>query len=676
MIQFKYRLHIVIAIYALMQSFAILASEDYDGSGELFAEPNLDYVSSATLYLQNANGYFHAPILNSSVTMDISGIVANIEFKQEFHNQSNDWVEGLYTFPLPDSAAVNALNVTIGERTIVGEISEKKQAIKKYNEAKASGKVAGLVNQIRPNLFTTRFANVAPGESISITLRYIQTVSFGSDRYSLRIPLTLTPRYSNNSVSDVVNISPPQVPIAATTGHTMDHSVSVSGHLVGDYSMEQIDSPSHALDKQAVNEKLQFSLDNEYVLDRDFILEWKPTASVQPAISVWREKVENVEYLLATIQPPTSKADIPDTARELILVVDTSGSMAGASIQAAKSALRSAMSGLSHHDKFNIIEFNSQHNTLFTSPQFASENNQLLAMAFINNLHADGGTEMMPALRDALGYQQSGLLRQVVFVTDGSVGYEESVITAVTRQLRGARLFTVGIGTAPNEWFMRKVAEAGRGSAEFITNPVDAEQVMGRLLYKLETPALTGISISVDDATTEVVPEVIPDLYADAPVIVAAKLGEQATELFVKGDWGGALWEARFSLADAPLVNTGLSTIWARRKIESLEDLQRFNTDPDYYKSAILSVALEHKLLSRYTSFVAVEQTVSRPSESQLNSKTVPNLMPHGNQMESVPFPSGSTGTDSLYLVSFIFALLALGSIVFRSRPHQVIVPR
>ncbi len=628
-------------------------------------QPNLDAVSSGTLFLQSNGLSLQAPLLSASLQIDVSGIVSAIEIKQSFQNTSAEWVEGRYVFPLPDQAAVNSLVVEIGDRKIVGAVKEKQQAKKQYEAAKQSGQVAALVQQHRPNLFSTRFANIAPGETVSITLGYVQTINYDHDRYRLRIPLTLTPRYSNALNNDAAAITPPQVfKDLQNESPNINHQLSINATLHGDSRFSQVLSPSHALRMLSSDDDkangIRLSLQELSFLDRDFILEWAVSAADIPVTRVWREKVANEDYLLAMILPPKKQAEIPLRSRELLLVIDTSGSMAGESIEAAKSALINALAGLKPEDRFNIIEFNSSFTTLFDTPLEANATNLAHGKAWAKNLRADGGTEMMPAIEAALGYPNNELLRQVVFITDGAVGFENSVIEAVTRRLRGARLFTVGIGSAPNQWFMRKVAEAGRGSSHFIASIADVQSTMTALLHKLENPALTDINIVFDDISSDFVPNPIPDLYAGEPVIIATRLGANATQLNLSGRWGDELWEVQTDLTTAPMVETGLSTLWARRKITALEDRQRLMEDPEFYKADILQLALTHQLLSRYTSFIAVEENPVRPSNMALNKKNVPNLMPAGSEMQSINFPQGAAGADTRLLASVLFALLAM----------------
>jgi len=639
---------LLIAVSLSAQQSESFRQNEETGESEVASEqPDLDSVSTGTLFLQHASGNVVAPILSSSVHANISGIVAKIELHQSFHNNSSNWVEGLYSFPMPDQAAINE---------------------KQYAKAKRDGKVAALVKQHRPNLFSTRFANIAPGERVSIKLVYLQTVPYSNTQYSLRIPLTLTPRYTNSLVNDSAEIKPPQVRSdEAMQNSNIDHSVSISGTIHGDYLPHQFSSPSHTLDIKSTDKQLHYSLQETTYLDRDFILEWNLPDTEQPVARIWRETIEDDQYLLASILPPRNSDVIPNQSRELILVIDTSSSMAGASINSAKAALQSALSGLKPGDKFNIVEFNSTYSTLFSAPQFANLENIEIAKRFIDQLRAKGGTEMLPALQAALGFQHTGLLRQVIFVTDGSVGYEDTVINTVTNQLRKARLFTVGIGTAPNQWFMRKIALAGRGSVHFIAQPAEVQKVMSGVLAQLETPALTNIHVNFDDTRTEYVPNPTPDLYANSAIIIAAKLGKQTNNMTISGTWGDTNWERFIDLNETPMVATGSSSVWAQRTLESLEDKQRSLGRPDHYRSSILRIALKHKLLSRYTSFVAIEHNPIRPPSAAMVNKKVPNLLPKGSQMQSVSFPQGATGSDTLLLLSTLFALASLAAFYLRT---------
>lgn len=645
-----------ISILFLLVAMSLQANESAD-----IEEPNLNNITSPTLFLKGQADFLNAPLLDTTVDIAVSGMVAKVSITQSFNNTSAEWVEGLYTFPLPDQAAVNSMIVTIGSRRIVGSIEEKKEAEKQYEQAKRSGKVASLVRQHRPNLFSSKFANIPPGETVSIELGYVQTVPYDNHTYSLRVPLTLTPRYSKYAKPESSAVSPPQIALPPASSRLgIKHQVTINTTLFGPYDASQLDSPSHELTVSSSDKSTDIQLSQSAYLDRDFILQWRDAAQVTPTVQAWRETVAGEEYLLATLTPPVNEADIPEQARELILVIDTSGSMEGESIRAAKAALLDSLQGLDSKDRFNIIEFDSGFRTLFNRPEIASDQNIDLAKTFTRQLVADGGTEMLGALQAALRYRKSELLRQVVFITDGAIDNEEGVFRSAHDHLGDARLFTVGIGSAPNQWFMRKLAQTGRGTHQFIQNINDVQESMSVLLRKLETPTLTNVAVSFDGDQPDITPERIQDLYANQPLVIAAKLSEGNSTMSVSGTWGSEHWSTQVSIEDAPKTNTGLSTVWAKRKIESLQDKQRFSSDVDLYRSLILRLSLDHQILSPYTAFLAVEKEPIRPLHESVSEKTIPNLLPAGTRSQAFALPQGSAGIDTLMMLSVLLMLLAV----------------
>lgn len=631
-------------------------------------QPDYDEVSTGTLYLQDQSTYFDAPLLTSSVRMTITGIVAKVTLEQTFSNDGASWVEGTYVFPLPDNAAVNAMRITVGEKVIVGSIAEKVKAEQIYQAAKDAGQIASLVKQERPNLFTSRITNIPPGQSINTTISYTQTIDYRQDRFSLTFPMTLTPRYSNATVDsvDANAITPPQGYPEQITGPTTDLSINFWPDDSSGQSFSMINSPSHELSLIENDRFTTISLPSSVPMDRDFVLQWSPSTGATPIISTWLETVAERDYLLAMIVPPEVESTPTDLNRELILVIDTSGSMAGQSMEAAKHALQIAIDGLSETDRFNIVAFDSTTRRLFSHSRPAATRSLEQARRFVNALQADGGTEMSAALRQALANPIKGYLRQVVFITDGSVGNEEALFGQIQQQLRSARLFTVGIGSAPNNWFMKKAAQAGRGTFITIPDTSEARKKMTTLFRQIESPALTDLDIAWLGAPADVAPSPLHDLYLGEPLIFSAELGDNTTGFRITGNLGQTPWEQTITLDDAPASGSGLSTVWARQKITSLLDQQRFSDDAELFKPLVTHIALDHQVLSPYTSFVAVDESPSRPTNELLASGRIPNLMPAGSAMQPVLVPQGAAGVDTLWLFSALCA--ALSWLSFRQR--------
>jgi Ca-activated chloride channel family protein len=645
---------------------------------DLVASPH--EMQAGSLLLQMQSGYTVATRINTSVDIRVSGPVARTTVSQTFRNDGTEWVEGIYVFPLPDSAAVDRLRMRIGDRFIEGEIREKEQARAEYEQARQDGKRAGLVEQQRANLFTSSLANLGPGESVDIEIEYLETIRYDDGQFSLRFPLTLTPRYipgtpqpdrqgsgwsaGTDQVPDASLITPPVV-----TSST-DHTVTMRAGIDAGVPLEIIASRYHPIEVTTVDEaagRYTVSLSETGApMDHDLELAWRPFPDAMPRATLFREIRDSTPHYLLMVLPPDemnlAAAAADSMPRELVFVIDTSGSMHGVSIEQAKQALLLALDGLKPGDLFNVIQFNSIVQTLFPRSIAASPVNIRVARDYVRNLSADGGTEMRPALEQALGLPRNEThLRQVIFVTDGSVGNEQELFSLIDAELGDARLFTVGIGSAPNSLFMRKAAESGRGAYTFISALHEVKEKMSSLIRKIEQPRVTGIEVAwPGDALAY--PGIVPDLYAGEPIVQKVRLSGESrgsdliriTGTSTMGDWG----------VDLPIAseqdNGGIAAMWARARIEHLLDLERLGEDAEKARVAVIETALDHQLVSRYTSLVAVDKTPVRPESESLESEQVPNLLPYGQDHNAIfGFPATATGWPAHVATGLILLLLA-----------------
>jgi Ca-activated chloride channel family protein len=341
----------------------------------------------------------------------------------------------------------------------------------------------------------------------------------------------------------------------------------------------------------------------------------------------------------------------------MIYIIDTSGSMDGVSIKQARESLLFALDQLEPKDRFNLIAFNSVTAMLFEQAVPASHDNIQLARRAVSRLKSGGGTEMLPALQKALADSApEGFVRQLVFITDGAVGNETALFETIDKQLGSSRLFTVGIGSAPNSYFMRKAAEFGRGTFTHIGQVSDVQQKMTALFEKLNSPVVTDISVSWPGGQhVESYPSRIPDLYIGEPLLLSIKTPDLRGEIVIKGKTAGNDWKQSIRV-DQVQDHSGVATLWAREKIESLLDEKMTGRDPAEVRLDVLDVALTHQLVSPYTSFVAVEQVVSRPQLQGLASKPVLNAQPKGQGAQSYAYPQTATHA----LQSFLWGLLLL----------------
>ena len=636
-----------------------------------------DEMQTGSLLMRMSEGYVTAALLNTDVKININGLVARVSLMQEFRNEGSEWVEGIYVFPLPDEAAVDHMRLYIGDRFIEGEVREKEQARKEYERARQAGKKTSLVEQQRANLFTTSVANIGPGETVIVEIEYLENVPYDDGIFSLRFPMTLTPRYipgeatsdrqgngwsaDTDLVDDASLITPPMV--GASRGHRVSLQVDVNAGM----PLEIIASRYHPVNVVETNGRYVITLAaGQVAMDHDFELLWRPVAASAPRAMVFAE-TKNAEphFLLMVMPPSTGESPAARVPREMIFVVDTSGSMHGVSIEQARQALRRALDGLQPGDRFNVIEFNSHPNALFANSVAADAGNIGRAQVFVKRLQANGGTEMRSALNLALRTSPAeSYLRQIIFITDGAVGNEEGLFEMIATRLGSARLFTVGIGSAPNSWFMRKAAETGRGTFTTISALHEVGEKMDRLFRKLEHPQLTNIELQWPGGTVvESYPAVVPDLYLGEPVSVRIKASgpfRPGDSIRIAGDSVAGAW-AREVVLGAGTQSPGVAALWARARIADLRDKERRGADAAETRSAIVETALAHHLVSKYTSLVAVDKTPVRPAGDPLTSEQVANLMPHGQSGAAIfGFPATASNAPSLRLNGTIAILAAL----------------
>lgn len=649
-----------------------------------------DVGAGALLLLNGDGGYVAAPALTTDVSVRVLGIVAHTEVVQRFKNDDSRVSEGRYVFPLPEGAAVDRMRLQIGERTIEGKIAEKAEAERIFQEAKRTGKRASLLEQSRPNMFSTRVANIGPGDDIEVRIEYQETLRYeteeGRGRFSLRFPLAITPRYTPAaSASGFVDV--PLEDVCANDGSEAQ-AASINIDLDAGFEVDTLESLYHRVVVEGDGEQRRIWLaDASVPLDRDFVLEWSPRLGAEPKAAFLQEEDGDETYGLLMLMPPTSGAERSHgLPRETTFIIDSSGSMSGASMAQAKAALKTAISSLAETDRFEVIDFDDEARPLFGSPRDASPANREVAVRFVDDLDADGGTEMSGALRLALrGVRTPGFVSQIIFVTDGAVGNEIDLYKMIHQDLGGRRLYTVGIGSAPNAWFMRGAAKAGQGTYTYIGKTDEVEARMKSLFAKIDTPLLSDLSVTFSaagdagashessgngglstgavgnvasvDVCVEMFPDRLPDLYAGEPIVVAMRFGRklhgQPTRVRVEGHQIGARFARTLDLRQTGAKMAGIGKLWARQKIEALTDRIVLGTPEAEVEPEILRLALTHGLLSKYTSLVAVD---TQPA------KTDPGLEAESDDAAGPAYadalPQG--GTEARLMFAFAAALACL----------------
>ncbi len=626
-------------------------AQDAQPAADKIAYVQPDAMNTGALLLQSGEdgGFVEAPRLNTDAVINVNGTIARVVVTQRFENPSDRWLEGIYVFPLPEQSAVDALHMEIGSRVIEGEIKGRQEAQQLYEAAKDNGQKASLVEQERPNIFTNSVANIGPHESIVIRIEYQETVKQEGGIYSLRFPLVVAPRYnpapSNVDVVDYGGKHLPNDPVPdrdRITSPVLDpakspkiNPVSIQVKLNAGFVLGDVKSSFHQISlSRTGDETATLSLaDGTVPADKDFELTWAPKAAAVPQTALFHEIVDGQHYLLAMVTPPSLDSAPKQLPREVIFVIDNSGSMAGTSMGQAKQSLLFALDRLRPGDSFNVIRFDDTMDMLFNDAVDATSENLAIAKNFVKRLDANGGTEMLPALKAALkdaNPSDTTHLRQVVFLTDGAVGNEAQLFQEIVDHTGRSRLFTVGIGSAPNSYFMRRASELGRGTFTEIGSEDQVLTRMSALFAKLEKPVMVGLKATWPDGTVvEAWPDPLPDLYAGEPVVLSAKVGAMSGELHLSGTFDGKPWTAGLRIADA-IDGAGVAKLWARSKIAALES--KAYTDPNAkgIETAIETVALQHHLVSSQTSLVAIDKVKSRPDGEGVSSVDMPLNLPDG----------------------------------------------
>ena len=610
---------------------------------------NLDDVESGQLLMRSGNKLSSAILLSTDIKIAVAGSTSRTIVSQRFINTSETWAEGVYVFPIGENAAVDTLKLRIGERFIEGIIKEKFEAKVIYEEAKAEGKKASLIEQQKPNLFTNNIANIGPGEVVVVQIEFQSKLISKDGTWELRVPLVSAPRYdisvieekiefgssgfSNKSINADYNEN---IDVKILDEKELFNPVEIFIDLNTGFDLNSVKSAFHKvnIDKLS-NGHHKISLPGPISSDRDFVLRWT-AKDKDTQTSLFKETQGNQDHLLLTLNPPLTNKNKYSPNREIIFIQDISGSMGGEPLRQSKIGLEMAIKRLKPRDKFNIVLFNDRYSSYAENPVLATAKERDKAIRYVRRLNSYGGTEMYPALKYALKNFKSekSVLKQLIFLTDGAVTQESKLFSLINRELKTARLFTIGIGSAPNSFFMSRAAELGRGSHIYIGDMDEISNRMTDLFGKIENPVITDLELILPKGfVAEVYPNPLPDLYAGDPLSIAIR-GKNASGIAkVIGKIGNQKWVARVTL-DQGSDQIGIAKLWAREKISNLER-NRISLSPNASQKAdidseLLQTALNYGLVSRLTSMVAVDITPSRPQGINFDPSKLKIAIPNG----------------------------------------------
>jgi len=635
------------------------------------------------LYRSPVSGvYEQVPLVHTDAAIDVRGLVASGTVTQQYANDSTAPIEAVYIFPLPHDAAVYDMELRVGNRVIRSEIHEREEAKRIYQAAKSEGKRAAIVEEERPNIFTTSVANIMPGDHVDVRLRYVEPLRLEEGKVRIVFPMIVGPRYipgteavghvgtgwarDTNAVPDASRLTP----IVRNPESRSGHDISVTVDLDPGFEIASINGISHDINVRRLRDGRQrVVLAGSVTLpNKDFVLEVQQakTTQLKPVLFLSpSDDTGETHFLLAAYPPavqPTQRQPL-----EMLYMIDVSGSMEGTSIQQARGALLQALDRLTPNDRFGILAFSSGYHEFASDPLPATPDNIAAARDYVRSLQAGGGTEMLPALVHMMRKPQaSGYLRHIILMTDGDLGNEEEIFTALRNDLGNARLYTVAVGSAPNLFLATKMAQFGRGIFTHIADINEIREQMSRLFDSIDNPVLTDVKVSFEGVeVAEMYPDHLPDLFMRQPLIVYGRISKgRVGKLHLTAQAGNEPYETTIAFdASKATFHPGITTLWARQGVEEMVDRWRQSQSDDNaradIRAAILAHAIRYRLVTRFTSLVAVEQVIVNPG-GQSNTAPVPTEFPAGWQMDKV-FGAPATGTTDSFFEALGLALLLSG---------------
>ena len=582
------------------------------------------------------------PLRHTDVHAVVTGYISAVDVTQQFENPYDEKIEAVYLFPLPEKAAVNEFVMTIGDRKIRGILREKEEAQRIYEDARAQGYRASLLVQHRPNIYEQTVANIEPGKRIDVNIRYFHTLAYEDGWYSFVFPSVVGPRYNPvGSQSPVAALPRADVrePAFGTAvrylrpSERSAHDLGISVDVDVGVEIEELTASHEIATRRDGQSRAHVTLaGGDTIPNRDFILKFRVAGeTIKSNLLTYTDESTQQGYFTLLVYPPRTHNKLPRQPLEMVFVVDTSGSMAGEPIGQARDAIKAALTRLDSRDTFQVMNFSSDVRQFASRPVPASSDNIERALDYVRRLGGEGGTEMLGGIRAALGFPRDPQrTRYVTFLTDGYIGNEAEILGEVQRTIGDARIFSFGVGNSVNRYLLDGLATEGRGTVAYLGLEDSAAAVMDYYFERISRPALTDVAIDWNGlAATDVYPARLPDLFPGRPIVVTGKFRGTPEDVGVRGRLGadtvsfdaGAARDSR---------QPALRSLWARLRIEDLARRQTLTGDPNgALADSIRATALEHSLMSAYTSFVAVDATERTAGE-------------HGTTVnQAVPVPAG-----------------------------------
>ncbi|MBI5068360.1 MAG: VWA domain-containing protein [Deltaproteobacteria bacterium] len=580
------------------------------------------------------------PLLSTRLAADAQGGLIRVRLEQRFANRHQEALEVTYLFPLPHDAAVSGFAIHAGGRRIAGLVEPVQAARERYEEALVEGRTAALLEQERGSLFTQSVGNVPPGEEVRVEIDLDQRLAWAEGAWEWRFPTAVAPRYlgAPGRVADAGRVT---VDVAEGDIAPRLHLQFTARDALA--PGRDPESPSHAVTFARGAGALTAALPAEGApLDRDLVVRW-PVALPAPGLSLGTCRVpgrgiEGQAYGLLTLVPPAPGAVAEPLPRDLVVLIDASGSMGGRPMEQARAVVRALVQTLGERDTLELISFASAPQRWKRRPARVDAYARRSALAWLDGLEAGGATEMKAGIREALRPVRDGAQRQVLLVTDGQIGFEQEIVAAVLERLpAGTRLHALGVGDAVNRSLTGPVARAGRGVEQVLGIDEDPARAAEGLLARTDRPLLTGLTVE-GSALAGGEPLALPDLLAGGPALLPLALRPEGGALTVRGTAAGGAFERTLQVEPCAEAsgNPAFAALHARERVEEAEMRIAAGEEGREREREIERLGVAFQIATRLTSWVAVAEEPTVDGKAPLRRERMPQMLPHGMSAEGL----------------------------------------
>ena len=612
------------------------------------------------LYVEDVDQPLAFPLKHTNVQARVSGNLSRVEVTHTFENPFTIALNATYVFPLPDEAAVDSMVIQFAERTIQGRIEKREEAQAMYEQAKQRGQTAGLLEQERANIFTQSLANIPAGEQIKVVICYSDQLVYKQGTYEFIFPMVVGPRYipgnpiagqsqgsaiapmtlnqDTDIVPDASRLNGPRLPVGMRSGHDIQIGVDIETGV----EIVNLQSPSHQIKIHPQDSLTRITLaPSDTLPNKDLIVRYQ-VAGEATQTSLLTQSDERGGHFALYMIPAIHYDATQYIPKDMVFLIDTSGSQSGAPLAQCQALMRRFIEGLHPQDTFNIVNFANTTQQLAKVPLDNTPHNRKQALGYINRLRAGGGTEMLRGLKTVLNLPQTdpGRIRNIVLLTDGYIGNETQIFAEVRRSLSpSTRLHSFGAGSSVNRFLLNRAAEFGRGISHIVRHDETIETVVDKFFGQINNPVLGNLSLSWEGPGEAPIlyPSALPDLFAEQPlVLLGHKADNQPGTMRITGiTAGGQLFEQAFTISFEPTGNDAIAQLWGRARIKELMN-QMVSGETTRGVKAVTETALAYQLLSRYTAFVAVSDDVRVERPNDAIAVNVPAVMPEAVSYEGV----------------------------------------